>query len=117
LVKPTAPPLQVDASSYVANAKTDPIPPPHTTIHALQLRAFLHASEDVDIDEETIADILDGAGDETEMAEDSADGIDSGEIEDSDEEEDADVTEGDEGQLDISALYLAEQEGKVFAID
>jgi ribosomal protein L12E/L44/L45/RPP1/RPP2 len=84
-------------------------------LHALQVRAFINASEDVDIDQETLNDILEGSG---TLADDNAEKGTSGtESEDDEDERESTVTEEDaDGYLDISALYATKEEGAVVSI-
>lgn len=77
----------------------------------LQVRAFLDASEDVDIDVETVEDLMQTiTTDNIDTHNDS-----SGEDEIHDEEdEDESLAMGADPELDISILYAMEQEGTLF---
>jgi hypothetical protein len=71
-----------------------------TTLHALQIRAFLDASEDVGIDPETVEDILDGFESSSHQ----------GDADSDDEDPIADL--GSDDILDISALYTTDLGGE-----
>jgi hypothetical protein len=79
------------------------------SIYELQAKAFLVASEDVDIDQEIIQDILEGLNRDNEAitAEEVAEG-----------DEDGSSLTGDEfeGELDISALYSNAFDGEIVLV-
>lgn len=84
-------------------------------ILVMQIRAFLEASEDVDLDVETVEDLmqevpseLDQDIDPEDLGEDDAQSA-----EENDARENENVTAPHEDELDISALYSIEDEGKI----
>jgi hypothetical protein len=85
--------------------------PSSTSLHLLQLRAFLDASDDVEIDGDTLNDLLEGF--ENEGSEEGT--IDDGQNEE-DEEQQVVGVEDEDSELDISALYVADPDGKLFRI-
>jgi hypothetical protein len=79
------------------------------SVYELQSKAFLVASEDVDIDQEIIQDILDGLNNDnaTVTTEEDAEG----------DEDGSSLTENDfEGELDISALYSNAFDGEIMLV-
>ncbi|KII87275.1 hypothetical protein PLICRDRAFT_177046 [Plicaturopsis crispa FD-325 SS-3] len=81
------------------------------TLYALQVRAFLNAAEDVDVDEETIDDLLDGFPDaQTDTLQIDIDGDD-----DDDTPTDDDNAEGapvEEEELDLSGMDAYAEEAE-----
>jgi hypothetical protein len=79
----------------------------HSNLLALQIRAFLDASEDAEIDQETVDDILDGLDTEEVQENDCSD------TQSEDGSDGVEEIEEEVGELDISALYTTEDDGKV----
>jgi len=70
------------------------------SLHSLQIRAFLNASEDVVVDQDTVKDLLEGLDSEDEQ-EDATD-----------DDDDGNSVDEEDNDLDISALYTTDQGGK-----
>ena len=85
------------------------------SLYELQAKAFLVASEDVDIDQEIIQDILDGLNRDNAAVtvEEVAEGLG----EHDEDHDDSSLTEDDfEGELDISALYSNAFDGEIMLV-
>jgi hypothetical protein len=78
-------------------------------ILALQVRAFFNASEDVEIDPETVEDLMKAISDY--KLEDENRNADGGSTAESRNDINGDVDTDDEAELDISALYSFGDEG------
>jgi hypothetical protein len=88
---------------------SDPLPLKAMSVYELQAKAFLVASEDVDIDQEIIQDILNGLNHDNAAV--TTEGVADG------DEDGSSLTEDDfEGELDISALYSNALDGEIILV-
>jgi hypothetical protein len=79
------------------------------SVHELQAKAFLVASEDVDIDQEIIEDILKGLDRDIAAV--------NGQVTEEEDEDGSSLADDDfEGELDISALFANAPDGETILI-